>query len=130
MTRTVAVGSATEEMRRVYDTVLKANIACCNAMKPGALGRDVHNLALEIITKAGYGDYFQHGLGHCVGLEIHENPRASLQSEAVLEVGNVITVEPGIYLPGKFGVRIEDMIWLSPDGPKNLTNTQKDLLVL
>ena len=130
MTRTVAVDHVTDEMRQVYDTVLKANLACCNAMQAGAKGRDIHNLALDIIAEAGYGECFQHGLGHCVGLEIHEDPRASLKSEAVLETGNVITVEPGIYLAGRFGVRIEDMIWLSPDGPKNLTNTKKDLLVL
>ena len=130
MTRTVAIGSATEEMRKVYDTVLKANLAGCAAMKAGIKGSDAHNVALDIITKAGYGECFQHGLGHCLGLEVHENPRAGLKSEGILETGNVITVEPGIYLAGRFGVRIEDMIWLSPDGPKNLTNAPKDLLIL
>lgn len=130
MTRTVAVGEASEEMRRVYDTVLRANVACCREMKAGCIGGDIHQLALDIISKEGYGEYFQHGLGHSVGLEIHEDPRASLNGTARLECGNVLTVEPGIYLPGKFGVRIEDMIWLSPDGPKNLTNTPKELLIL
>ena len=130
MTRTVAVGEVSEEMRQVYDTVLRANVACCQEMKAGCIGGDIHQLALDIISKEGYGEYFQHGLGHSVGLEIHEDPRASLNGTAKLECGNVLTVEPGIYLPGKFGVRIEDMIWLSPDGPKNLTNTPKELLIL
>ena len=130
MTRTVAVGEVSEEMRQVYDTVLRANVACCQEMKAGCIGGDNHQLALDIISKEGYGEYFQHGLGHSVGLEIHEDPRASLNGTAKLECGNVLTVEPGIYLPGKFGVRIEDMIWLSPDGPKNLTNTPKELLIL
>ena len=130
MTRTVAVDHVTDEMSLVYDTVLRANKAGCQAIQAGLGGRDAHNVALDIIAAAGYGEYFAHGLGHCVGLEIHESPRASLTSRDVLEVGNVITVEPGIYLPGKFGVRIEDMIWISPEGPVNLTQTPKELLIL
>ena len=130
MTRTVAVDHVTDEMSLVYDTVLRANKAGCQAIQAGLGGRDAHNVTLDIIAAAGYGEYFAHGLGHCVGLEIHESPRASLTSRDVLEVGNVITVEPGIYLPGKFGVRIEDMIWISPEGPVNLTQTPKELLIL
>ncbi len=130
MTRTVAVDHVTDEMALVYDTVLKANIAGCQAIQAGLAGKDAHNIALDIIKAAGYGEYFAHGLGHCVGLEIHESPRASLTSQDTLEVGNVITVEPGIYLPGKFGVRIEDMVWISPEGPTNLTRTPKELLIL
>ncbi len=130
MTRTVAVGEATDEMRKVYATVLEAQKRGIEAFEVGALGSDVHNAAASVIEQAGYGQYFGHGLGHSLGLLIHENPRASRTSQARFKVGNVITIEPGIYLPGRFGVRIEDMVYLSPSGKVNLTKMPKELLIL
>ena len=130
MTRTVAVGEVTDEMRTVYNTVLEAQKRGIEALEVGAIGRDVHNAAAAVIEKAGYGQYFGHGLGHSLGLLIHENPRAARSSEAAFKQGNIITMEPGIYLPGRFGVRIEDMLYLSPEGKVNLTRMPKDLLVL
>lgn len=130
MTRTVAVGHATDEMLQVYSVVLKAQLAGINALREGESGEHVHNCALDIIASAGYADYFKHGLGHSVGLQLHEEPRAALGHSEIFRRGNVVTIEPGIYLPNKFGVRIEDMIWLSETGPKNLTNTKKELIVL
>lgn len=130
MTRTVAVGEATDEMRTVYQTVLEAQKRGIEAFVEGALGSDVHNAAAEVIEKAGYGKYFGHGLGHSLGLLIHENPRASRTSQSRFKQGNIITIEPGIYLPGKFGVRIEDMMYLSASGPVNLTKMPKELLIL
>ena len=130
MTRTVAVGEATDEMRKVYATVLEAQQRGIEAFEVGAVGKDVHNAAAAVIEKAGYGQYFGHGLGHSLGLLIHENPRASRTSEAQFKVGNIITMEPGIYLPGRFGVRIEDMLYLSPSGKVNLTKMPKELLIL
>ena len=108
MTRTVCVGKPSERMQQVYDIVLKAQAAGIVGAKPGITGRDMDKLARDIIEEAGYGDNFGHSLGHGVGLEIHEFPNASPGTLAKLETGNVVTVEPGIYLPGEFGVRIED----------------------
>ena len=130
MTRTVAVGYATEEMEKVYNTVLAAQEAGIALMKTGTPGADVHNAAAKVIADAGYGRYFGHGFGHSVGLEIHENPGASPRNTVGLPAGAVVTAEPGIYLPGKFGVRIEDMILISDGGPVNLTKAPKKLLVL
>lgn len=130
MTRTFALGSYTEKMRQVYDTVLTAQLAGIEAYAAGKTGVEVDHAARSVIEQAGYGAYFGHGLGHSLGLEIHENPRASRTYTGVFERGNVITIEPGIYIPGEFGVRIEDMIWLSPDGKQNLTNFPKELTVL
>ena len=130
MTRTVAVGEATDEMRKVYATVLEAQKRGIEAFEVGAVGKDVHNAAAAVIEKAGYGQYFGHGLGHSLGLLIHENPRASCMSEDKFKAGNIITMEPGIYLPGRFGVRIEDMLYLSPSGKVNLTKMPKELLIL
>ena len=128
MTRTVAVGHATDEMRHVYDVVLKAQLAGIEAAAPGVVGVDIHNAAAKVIADAGYGDYFGHGFGHGLGLEIHETPGAAGQD--VLPEGAVISAEPGIYLPGKFGVRIEDMLWLHDGGAENLTKAPKELIVL
>ena len=130
MTRTVAVGFATDEMRRVYDTVLEAQEAGINAARAGVTGAAVHAAAADVIAAAGYGEYFGHGFGHSVGLEIHEAPNASPRNEKPLPAGAVVTAEPGIYIPGKFGVRIEDMLLLRDGGAENLTAAPKELLVL
>ncbi|MEF9970953.1 MAG: aminopeptidase P family protein [Oscillospiraceae bacterium] len=130
MTRTVALGSVTEEMRRVYAVVLEAQLAGCANARPGIIGRDLDKTARDVIEKAGYGQYFGHSLGHSVGLYIHENPNAAPKESRPLPQGAVITSEPGIYLPGKFGVRIEDMLYLVEGGAENLTKAAKELLVL
>ncbi len=130
MTRTFAVGGASEEMRKVYDIVLQAQLAGIEALAVGKTGREVDKAARDVIAGAGYGEYFRHGLGHSLGLNIHENPRAAAYYEGEFKLGNVITIEPGIYIPGKFGVRIEDMLCLAPDGKRNLTDFPKELMVL
>ena len=130
MTRTVAVGYATEEMQRVYQTVFSAQLAGIAAAKAGLTGREVDGAARAVIEAAGYGDYFGHSFGHGVGVEIHESPNASPMNDSPLPVGAVISAEPGIYLPGKLGVRIEDVILLTEDGCKNITKAPKDLIVL
>lgn len=130
MTRTVAVGYATDEMRRVYDTVLRAQLAGIERMRAGTTGAEVHQAADEIISAAGYGGFFGHGFGHSVGLEIHEGPSASPRNTQPLPDGAVVTAEPGIYLPGAFGVRIEDMIHVTAAGPVNLTAAPKELMIL
>ena len=130
MTRTVAVGSATEEMRRVYDTVLRAQRAGIAAARAGVTGAAVHNAGAAVIDEAGYGAFFGHGFGHSVGLEIHEKPTASPANDKPLPAGAVITAEPGIYLPGRFGVRIEDMICLTEEGSVNLTRAPKELIIV
>ena len=128
MTRTVAVGHVTDEMRKVYDTVLEAQLAGIAAAAPGVVGRSIHDAAAKVIAGAGYGEYFGHGFGHGLGLEIHESPGAA--GPDVLPEGAVISAEPGIYLPGRFGVRIEDMLWLHDGGAENLTKAPKDLIIL
>ena len=130
MTRTVAVGYATDEMRRVYDTVLRAQLAGIERMRAGTTGAEVHQAADDLITAAGYGGFFGHGFGHSVGLEIHEGPSASPRNTQPLPDGAVVTAEPGIYLPGAFGVRIEDMIHVTAAGPVNLTAAPKELMIL
>lgn len=130
MTRTVAVGSVTEEMRTVYETVLAAQKAGIAAARAGVAGRDVDGAARKIIEEAGYGAYFGHGFGHGVGVEIHEAPTASSANDKPLPAGAVISAEPGIYLPGRLGVRIEDVIRLTEDGNENLTRAPKELLIL
>lgn len=130
MTRTVAVGFATEEMRRVYDTVLAAQLAGIAAARAGVTGSVVDGAARDVIDTAGYGAYFGHSFGHGVGVEIHEAPSAAPGSDQPLPCGAVISAEPGIYLPGKLGVRIEDMIVLQEAGCWNLTKAPKELVVL
>lgn len=130
MTRTVAVGHVTEEMQRVYDIVLDAQLAGIACCKAGVSGREVDGAARRVIEAAGYGDAFGHGFGHGVGLEIHEAPTASSRSEALLPAGSILTAEPGIYLPGKFGVRTEDMLYVIEDGCINLTEAPKTLRIL
>ena len=130
MTRTVAVGSVTAEMERVYETVLAAQKAGIAAAKAGVSGKAVDAAARAVIAKAGYGEYFTHSFGHGVGVEIHEAPNASSGSEAPLPAGAVISAEPGIYIPGKLGVRIEDVVVITPEGCRNLTRAPKELTVL
>ena len=130
MTRTVAVGRATKEMRKVYDIVLEAQLAGIAAAKGGVSGREVDKAARDVIEKAGYGEYFGHSFGHSLGLDIHEFPNATPTNDDPFPVGAVISAEPGIYLPGKFGVRIEDVIVLREDGCFDITNAPKELIIL
>ena len=130
MTRTVAVGRPTEEMERVYAAVLAAQKAGIAAARAGITGRALDAAARQVIAAAGYGAYFTHSFGHSLGLEIHEAPNASPGEERALPVGTVISAEPGIYLPEKFGVRIEDVLVLREDGCEDLTQSPKTLLVL
>ena len=130
MTRTVAVGSISEEQKMVYNTVLKAQLAAIGAARPGVECRAVDKVARDIIAAAGYDGCFGHGLGHSVGIDIHENPCFNRNDETPLESGMVITVEPGIYLENKFGVRIEDMIIITENGNENITGSPKDLIIL
>ncbi len=129
MTRTVALGHVSDEQRDVYETVLKAHNEAMYAIKPGAICSDVDKVARDIID-AKYAGTFGHGLGHGVGFDIHEWPRLSAMDNTVLEEGMVVTDEPGIYLPGKFGVRIEDMVLVTKDGYESLTNSPKELVIL
>ena len=130
MTRTVAVGFATEEMQTVYNTVLAAQKAGIAAAKAGVTGREVDGAARAVIEAAGYGDCFGHSFGHGVGVEIHEAPNASPMNDKPLPAGAVISAEPGIYLPGRLGVRIEDVILLTEDGCLDITKAPKELLIL
>ena len=130
MTRTVAVGKVSDEQRLVYETVLKAQLASLTAYKEGVSCFDGDKAARDVIKDAGYGNYFGHGTGHGVGVEIHEFPRVSPASKATLKAGHVVTAEPGIYLPGKFGVRIEDMALITKTGCIGLTHCPKELIVL
>ena len=130
MTRTVAVGAVSEEQKQVYDTVLKAQQAALDVIRPGLICKDVDKVARDIIYSAGYEGCFGHGLGHSVGIEIHENPNFNMRCETVLQPGTIMTVEPGIYLENKFGVRIEDMVYVTDDGCLNLTASRKDLIIL
>jgi len=130
MTRTVAVGSVTEEMERVYNTVLAAQKAGIAAARAGVTGKLVDAAARDVIREAGYGDCFTHSFGHGVGVEIHEGPNAASSNDSPLPAGAVISAEPGIYIPGRLGVRIEDVILITPEGCRNLTKAPKDLIVL
>jgi Xaa-Pro aminopeptidase len=129
-TRTFATGEPGDEAREVYDLVLTAQLASLAAIRVGASGKEIDAVAREMITEAGHGDQFGHGLGHGVGLEVHEGPRLATTSEDELRAGNAVTVEPGIYVPGRFGVRIEDLVVLTADGYRNLSGTPKELLVV
>jgi len=130
MTRTVAIGEPGEEQRRIYQTVLEAQQAALEMLAPGVACSDIDKRARDIIEAAGYGEHFRHGTGHGVGLEIHEAPTLSRKSKDVLAPGMVVTVEPGIYLPGKCGARIEDMALITEAGYENLTKTDKNLIIL
>ena len=130
MTRTVAVGFATEEMKKVYATVLEAQLAGLAASKAGVPGKDIDGAARQLIADAGYGEYFGHGYGHSLGLEIHEAPNPNARNEEGMPVGSVASAEPGIYLPGKFGVRIEDTCIFKEDGIEILTASPKNLIII
>ncbi len=130
MTRTVVVGKASEKQKEIYATVLRAQQAVLDMLKPGMPGKAYDKVARDVIYGAGYEGYFGHGLGHGVGLEIHENPRFSMIEEDIIEAGMIMTVEPGIYLPDFGGVRIEDMVVMTADGYDNLTHSRKDLIEL
>lgn len=129
MTRTVALGKVSDEQREVYNTVLKAQLAVIDAVKPGMVCSDVDKVARDIIEK-DYPGTFGHGLGHGVGFEIHEWPRFSAIDHTPCEEGMVITDEPGIYVPAKYGVRIEDMLLVTADGCRSLTKSPKELIEL
>lgn len=130
-TRTFAAGAEpSEAAREVYELVLRAQLAGLAAIVPGVSGRDADAAARAVIEGAGHGDRFGHGLGHGVGLEIHEAPRLSKTSHAVLAPGQVVTVEPGVYVPGELGVRIEDLVLVTDDGCERLNTLPKDLQVI
>ena len=130
MTRTVAVGHATEEMVKVYNTVLQAQLAGLAISRAGVPGADIDEAARAVIRDAGYGDYFGHGYGHSLGLEIHEAPNPNAKNPDPMPVGAVASAEPGIYLPGKFGVRIEDTCVYLENGIEILTHSPKELIVV
>ncbi|PLS78547.1 MAG: hypothetical protein CYG59_17880, partial [Chloroflexi bacterium] len=126
MTRTVVLGEADDTFWHVYNTVLEAQQAAAAGASVGKTGAEVDALARELITAAGYGEAFGHGLGHGVGLQIHEGPAVRRLSQARLSAGAVFSVEPGVYLPGWGGVRIEDLVLLTDAGPETLTQSPKD----
>jgi Xaa-Pro aminopeptidase len=130
MTRTIAFGRPPQELRAIHDIVRTAQQAGIDAARPGATGAEVDAASREVIEAAGYGDRFTHGLGHGVGLEIHEGPRLMRGGEQVLPVGAVVTVEPGIYVPGLGGVRIEDMVEVTDGGCRVIPTTTKELIEL
>lgn len=130
MTRTVALGEVSGEMRTVYNTVLRAQLAGIAATRAGVTGQQIDAAARKVIADAGYGDYFGHGYGHCLGLEIHESPNCNPSNDKPMPAGSVSSAEPGIYLPGKFGVRIEDALIITDDGCDILTKSPKDLIIL
>lgn len=128
MTRTVVIGRAGEKQKEVYDIVLRAQLAGISAVRPGVKCCEIDHAARSVIAAAGYGEQFGHALGHSVGLMIHETPCFSKKDETVLEPGMVITVEPGIYMEGDFGVRIEDVVVVTEDGCRNITQSPKRLM--
>lgn len=130
MTRTVAVGEVSSKQIEVYETVLEAQLKAIEKIKAGEICNEVDKVARDIIASKGYGQNFGHGLGHGVGVEIHEAPSLNPSSKYILEEGNIVTVEPGIYLPGEFGVRIEDMGAVTKTGFDNFTKSEKKLIVL
>src|SRR5262249_5961853 len=129
-TRTYATGEPGEAARAVYETVLRAQLTALAAVEAGVTGEAVDAVARKLIADAGHGDRFGHGLGHGGGLEVHEGPRLSARSDDVLAPGEVVTVEPGIYLPGELGVRIENLVVVVEDGYENLSGLPKDLQIV
>lgn len=130
MTRTFFVGKPTDKMLQLYGIVLKAQLAGIKAVKSGITGKELDAVSRNIISDAGYGDYFGHSLGHGVGMEIHEMPYASPSKDNVLLENSVVTVEPGIYLEGEFGIRIEDFVVVKNNGCENMTKAEKDIIIL
>ena len=117
-------------MKKVYDTVLQAQLAGIAATKAGAIGSSIDGAARKVIADAGYGEYFGHGYGHGVGLEVHENPNPSPRNQELMPENAICSAEPGIYIPGKFGVRIEDVVIYKPDGCENITFSPKNLIII
>jgi len=130
MTRTFALGKPTEEMVNIYETVLKAQTTAIKAARAGITGQELDKAARDVIAAAGHGAHFGHGFGHSLGLDIHESPNANPRNDKPLPAGAVVSAEPGIYLPGRFGVRIEDVVVLREGGCENLTTFPKELIVL
>lgn len=130
MTRTVGVGEISDVLKSIYDIVLQSQLLGMNGIKAGMTGKQADALTRDYITAKGYGEYFGHSTGHGIGLDIHEGPALSVKSDTLLEPGMVVTVEPGIYLEGVGGVRIEDDIVITKDGNIALTHSQKELLLL
>lgn len=130
MTRTIAVKNASDEMEKAYSIVLESQIAGIKALEAGVKCADVYKASYDVLAKYDVAKYFRHGLGHGVGLEIHEGFNASPRSKDTYETGNVTSIEPGIYIPNKFGIRIEDLCYLAPRGRENLSNITKQLIVL
>lgn len=130
ITRTVMLGTPTDKHKEIYSIVLEAQLAALDGIKPGMTGKEADSIAREVIKKHGYGDYFGHGLGHAIGMEIHEAPRLSPAGEIVLQPGMTVTVEPGIYLPGFGGVRIEDDIIITESGIEVITGSTKELITI
>ena len=130
MTRTFGIGKVSDKCRKIYDIVLEAQLKALESLKSGISGREFDRIARDCIASYGYGEAFGHSLGHGFGLEIHEKPRASKLSEDILLAGMTITDEPGIYLEGEFGVRIEDDLVVTEDGCFNLANTTKKLMII
>ena len=130
MTRTICIGKPTEKMKLVYDTVLSAQLAALEFISSGKTGKAVDSVARDIINNAGFEGTFGHSLGHSLGLEIHESPNFSQGNEEEIPSGAVLSVEPGIYIDGEFGVRIEDIVNITGDGCKNLTKSSKELIIL
>ena len=128
MTRTVVIGRASDRQKTIYETVLAAQQAALDKIRPGLTGSEADALARQVIEKSGYGKYFGHSLGHSVGLEIHESPNFSPREETRIEPGMVLSVEPGIYIEGFGGVRNEDLIVVTENGCRNLTHSEKKLI--
>ena len=128
LTRTVVVGRADDRQREVYAVVEAAQRRAREGVRAGMTGREADALAREVIAQRGYGEAFGHSLGHGLGLEVHEAPRLSPTAEGVLPAGAVVTIEPGIYLPGWGGVRLEDDVLLAPDGPECLSDGRTALI--
>ena len=129
MTRNLCMGEPTKKQKEIYDIVLNAQLSSLSTIKAGVTGKDADKAARDIIEDAGYGAYFGHSLGHGVGLMIHELPNLSPRSETVLSENMVVSCEPGIYIEGEFGIRIEDLVVVKNDGIINLTSSSKELIV-
>jgi Xaa-Pro aminopeptidase len=129
-TRTFATGEPGEDARQVYELVREAQAAALEAVRAGAGARDVDQVPRQMIAAAGHGEHFGHGTGHGVGLDVHEGPRVTTTSDDVLRDGNVVTIEPGVYVPGRFGVRIEDLVVLTGENYRNLSGLPKDLQIV
>lgn len=129
ITRMVAIDSLRDDYQEVHDVVEAAVKAALAACKPGVKASDVDKAARDVITKAGYGDYFNHRTGHGLGIEVHEEPYISAASDVILDEGMVFSIEPGIYQPGKFGIRLEEIVYLRADGPEVLSERSRDIVI-